>query len=350
MGILWYATREDVKSALDMMETARNDAQVDRANDAAFLAINSLTHRRFYPEVATRYFDWPNFQYAQPWRLWLDSNDLISATTVTSGGTAVSSTDYFLRRSDDRDEPPYRYVEIDLGSSSAWSGGSTTPQRSIVINGLWGYGNDETPAGSLAEALDISETGVDVTDSYTIGVGSIIRVDSERMIVTGKAMLTTGQSALASLTAVNSDVLVSVTTGSAFTIGEVILLDAERMKIVDIAGNSLIVKRAWDGTVLATHTTPTIYAPRTLIVRRGALGTSATAHDTATAIYRHDPAPGIRELAVAEAATSLIQEGSGWARTAGQGDNARETLGRGLIDLRNQARDEYALQARTMAI
>src|SRR5690606_22447868 len=56
----WYTTRETVKAALDYKETARNDAQVDRAIESASRAVEGLLHRRFYPETATRYFDWPN--------------------------------------------------------------------------------------------------------------------------------------------------------------------------------------------------------------------------------------------------------------------------------------------------
>jgi len=38
MGI-WYATREQVKAALDAAETARNDAQVDRAIESGARSI-----------------------------------------------------------------------------------------------------------------------------------------------------------------------------------------------------------------------------------------------------------------------------------------------------------------------
>ena len=44
--------------------------------------------------------------------------------------------------------------------------------------------------------------------------------------------------------------ITSVVTGSAFTEGEMLTLGGERMLIQDIAGNSLTVKRAQDGSVL----------------------------------------------------------------------------------------------------
>lgn len=349
MGV-WYATREDVKSALDFAETARNDSQVDRALENASRSVESLTHRRFYPELTTRYFDWPNNQYAKAYRLWLEANELISATTFTSGGTTVSSMDYFLRRSDDLNEPPYTYVEIDLDSSAAFSSGGTH-QRAIAILGLYGYKNETTPAGSLAEALDASETGVDVSDSYLAGVGSVLVCESERMIVTGKTLLTVTTMTGSSLTADKSNVTVGVTLGSAFHVGEIITIDSERMRIIDIAGNSLIVKRAWDGSVLATHTTgATIYAPRTLTVVRGALGTTAASHADTTALTKQVYPGPVVALTVAYALNELLQESSGYARVAGSGDNQREFTGRGIAALEEDCKRSVGRQARIGAI
>jgi hypothetical protein len=92
MGV-WYCTREDVKSSLDSKESARNNGQVDRAIESASRAVEGLTHRRFYPETDTRYFDWPNAQYARPWRLWLDQHELVSVATLSSGGTTIAASD-----------------------------------------------------------------------------------------------------------------------------------------------------------------------------------------------------------------------------------------------------------------
>jgi hypothetical protein len=81
------------------------------------------------------------------------------------------------------------------------------------------------------------------------------------------------------------------------------------MLIDDIAGNTLIVKRGWDGTVLAAHTTgATIYAPRTLTVTRGALGTTADiARPRRPSTGGNPPAPS-KQLCVAEALTTLTAE------------------------------------------
>jgi hypothetical protein len=349
MGI-WYATREAVKLALDVKETARADAEVDAALDASTNAVHGLTHRRFYPWTGTRYFDWPSRRYATAWRLWLDSNELASASAVIAGGVEIAASDYFLRRADDLDEAPYDSIEIDLESSAAFSAAGTY-QRAIAITGVYiGCPVDEVPAGALAEALDATETSVDVTDSAVVGVGHILRCESERMLVTGRRWLTTAQTLQTPLTANLNNVTVAVTTGSAYQPGEVLLLDSERMYVVDVAGNNLTVKRAWDGSILAAHTGSTIYASRTLVVERGVLGTTAATHADATALVRFRPPGLVTEYATAHALNTLLQHRSGYARTVGSGDNEREMGGRGLRAIREDLDRAYTRKARVAAV
>lgn len=352
MGI-WYTTREDVKAALDVRETARSNTQIDRAIESSSRSIDGyapgggLLHRRFYPELRTQTFDWPNEQHAESWRLWLDANELISATTITSGGVTLAPSDYLLRPDHG---PPYTHVEINLAGSASFGSGASH-QRSISILGLFGHSAQEEPAGATGEALDASETAVDVTDSAAIGVGHILRVDTERMIVTGRRMADTDETLGWDLTASAADVIVSVADGTAFATDEVLLIDAERMLIVDIADNTLIVKRAWDGSALTTHDGgATIYASRTLIVSRGALGTTAATHLTAAPLYRHVVPGGVGELCLAETLNTLLQRASGYGRVVGSGDNEREASGRGLRDIRDQAITSYGRKARIRSV
>lgn len=348
---VWYCTREDVKRALDVAETARTNAQIDRAISSGSRNVEGLCHRVFYPTVATKSFDWPNFQYARSWRLWLDQHELISLTTLTSGGVEIPEGNYFLEPANDG--PPFRSIEVNLASSSAFQGGDTH-QRSIVAEGLWGFNATTAPAGALAEALDDAETAVDVTDSAAVGVGQLIQVESERMLVTGKAMLDTGVNidAADSLAASMSDVSITLsTTTGAPVVDEVILVGSERMLVVDVAGTVLTVKRAWDGSVLATHAgSADIYAPRTLTVTRGALGTTAAAHSNGVAITRHVYPGLVRDLAVAYALNQALQEGSGYARVSGSGDNAKEFTGRGVKQIEDDCYARYGRKARSRAV
>src|SRR6266536_1045041 len=347
MGV-WYATREDVKSALDLKESARANAQVDRVIESASRSVEGLLRRRFFPQVATRYFDWPSYQYALPWRLWLDQDEIISLTSMTAGGVTITPGNVNLEPANSG--PPYTRIEINLGSSSSFASGPSY-QRALTLTGVFGYSADEEPAGALAALISSTTAATaDVTDSAAVGVGTIVKVDGERMLVTEKSMLTTGQTLQTPLTASVADVTVNVTTGSAYVVGETILLDSERMLVVDVAGNALTVRRAYDGSVLASHSGSTIYAPRRLTVTRGALGTTAATHSNAAPVVRHVVPGLVRELAVAEAVNTLEQEQSGYARVVGEGEAAIEVRGQGLQSIRMAALDRYGRRARSRAV
>lgn len=348
MGV-WYATRERVKNALDIAETARANDAVDRAIESASRNAEGLLQRRFYPWTGTRYFDWPNRNSRSSYKLYLDQYEIApngGTTTLVAGGTAIASTDFFLEPANADGFEPYTQVQIDLASNAVFDSGDT-PQRAIAITSVFmGCPVVETSGGTTAEALDSSETGVDVSDSYAIGVGSVIKIDSERMIVTGKSLLTTGQTLQTPVTDAESADAIVVTTGSAFNVGEIITLDTERMRIDDIAGNTLVVKRAVDGSTLASHTGSTIYAPRTLIVQRGALGTTAASHSTSASIAVHVVPGPVESLTVAYAQNQLLQEGSGFARISGAGENAKEFTGRGIRSLEEDAVQACGRRAR----
>jgi hypothetical protein len=333
-------------SRLDVKLTARAASAVDDAVESASDDVDKLCGRVFWPQLATRTFDWPDRASPTPWRLWLD-DDVVSVSSLVAGGTTIASTDYFLRPDDG---PPYRRVELDLASSAAFSG-ATTHQHAVSVTGLWGYGADETPAGTLGEALDASETAVDVSDSAAVGVGDLVRVDSERMLVTGKSNLDTGQNLGGNLTASTADVAVAVSSGAAFAVGETLTIDTERFRVDDVTGDTLTVRRAWDGSVLAAHTAGAdVYAPRTLTVARGYGGTAAATHTTATALYRHvAPAP-VRQLARALALVAVLQEPTGWARTVGSGENERQASGRGVRELCDGVYGAFGLKARARAV
>lgn len=352
---VWYCTREDVMRGLDVKLSARNVAQVDRCIEAGARSLEGRLGRTFRPVQATRYFDWPDRGSPTSWRLWLEQHDLISLDTLVAGGTTIASGDYFLEPVNSG--PPYRWIEIDLSSSAVFQAGSTH-QRAIAGTGLWGHSNNEASAGLVDEALDASETAVDVSDSSLVGVGDILRVDDERLQVTERAMVDTGQN-VTTLTALASSNTITGISAGEIHVGELLLVDSERMLVVDVSGTTVTVKRAWDGTVLAAHTAGAdIYAPRTLTVDRGALGTTAATHSDQATLYRHLVPGLVRELNAAEAINLLQQEGTGYARRSGLGE-ARgtgkpnsdvEASGRGLDDIRDQAEVAFGRKARTWAV
>jgi hypothetical protein len=276
---------------------------------------------------------------------------VISVSALVAGGVTIPGADYFLEPANEG--PPYNRVEVDLDSSSVFSSAGTH-QRQIAVTGTFGYRDTSTVTGALAEALDSSETGVDVTDSSVIGVGSLIKVDSERMTVTGRTMADTAVDIHSSdsLTAGAADTSILCSTATAIPQpGETILIDSERMLVVDLASTTITVRRAHDGTVLATHAANAgIFAPRTLTVVRASAGTTAAAHDTAAVVTTTTYPGPIVQLTKAYALDQLQQEGSAYARTVGSGENERQASGRAIKELEKRVTDLYARRMRTAAV
>jgi hypothetical protein len=351
--MVWYATREQVMRSLEITGTSRSRRIIDDKLEAASRAVEGQLHRRFYPELKTVTFDYPNDSFAPTWQLQLGDNELISVSALSSGGTAIVSGNYILRRWDDKDEPPYTLLEINLAGTAAFSAG-TTFQRAISVTGVFGGDRDTSTAQAAAVvATNINSTLTTLvlkpaSGAFDVGVGSLLLIGTERLFVTGRSMSDTGVNIGIALASRQSD---NAFGGTLFAEDELLLIDAERMRISDIAGNTLIVERAWDGSDLASHSLGAdIYAQRTFRVDRGVLGSTAAAHTTIDSVYVHKYPGLINELCVAEAMVALEQNASAYARTVGSGDNQRESSGKGLEDLRKQAWIAYGRKERSGAI
>lgn len=335
----WYCTREDVKNSLEIKHTADADALIDAKIPASSRSVEGQLHRpRFAPTLMTVKYDWPNNSYAPAWTLELDSNELITITSVISGGVDITAS-CILRRGDDTDIPPFNRIEIDLSGSGSFAAGSTW-QRSIEVTGLHGYSNDEESIGVLAAQLaDTEGATADITWSTPrLGVGDILRIDNERMFVTDRTWIDSGQTITDPLTASMANVAVPVSSGAAFAPGEVIIIDVERMKIIDVVGNTLSVKRQWDGTVLAAHAdNAPIYALTGVRLARGQLGTTIAVHNAAAVIRRWITPTNLREFTKAETLVALEQDSAAWGRVVGSGASQRESNGAGLDDAREKA-------------
>lgn len=345
----WYTTRERVKSAVDVKDSARANAQIDRLIGAGARNVDRLCHRAFDPWTGTRTFDWADLSSPTPRRFWLTGQrDLVSLTSATSGGLDLDIAGLLLYPDEG---PPYDRIETSDATSAGFDSGATD-QYSLAMLGVWGYDLIEDAVGALAEDLDASETAVDVANEAAIGVGSVLRVDSERMVVTEKSALDTAVDLAGNLTAElkNNTVPLSTTVNAPAT-GEMIIIDAERMRVNEVIGTNAFVTRGYDGTILAAHTSgANIYAYRTLTVQRGALGTTAATHTNGATLNRWIPPDPVEALNVAETLVLLAQENSAYARVIGQGENQREARGAGLAQLRRDVYGAYGKLGRTGAV
>lgn len=334
-----YVTRDALESALDVKPSAYMAQQLDRACRAGSRMVESFCHRIFYPVQATRTFDYPGQ------KLWLDDQELISLSELSSDGTVIPSTDYFLRPDIG---PPFDRIEIDQDSSSSFAGG---PQRAISATGLWASApNTEALMTTLDAAISsTTATTIDV-NAPAGGVGAILRIGSERMLVLGKSWVTSAQTAPALALSAGAQSM-AVSNGAVFTTHEYLLIDSERVQVLEIAGNTLTIRRAVGGSTLAAHTIgATIYWQHRLTVERGALGTTAATASDEAAVYRWIPPSPVEALAQAYAEDMFLQENAGYARTSGQGENERPTTGTGIAALEKRVSGIYRRKVRTRAI
>lgn len=363
-----YTTRRQVQQALDVKLAAFNNAQIDRQIQMGSDTVDQLCRRYFYPIDATYKWDWPNFQYTYPWKVYFNQHGLIVLANngLVSGGVTIPNSAVLLYPPNE--SPPSLWLELRRDQNYSFGNGPT-PQEEINITGTWGWWLNQTQVGTLSSNMSNSVQTLPVT--YSAGAtplspGDTVFVGNERMIVTDSQYTSSGQTQVGNGagSASAADNQLSVTTGSAFTVGEVLLLDAEWMFVLYINGNVLIVKRAWGGSVLATHSGATINTDTNLTVIRGALGTTAASQSSNAPVSVLNIPPLVNELALAEALIGITQEPSAWAfdiesrtRTqsnaygrTGHGQVREPAIGIGITDLRDRCAAMYGRQVRSAVV
>lgn len=364
-----YCTREEVRRAADVQLASYSDARIDRQLMASSRDVDKLTARNFMLNDTTHYFDWPNYQYAYPWRLWLDAAELADYTVnppvVNSGGVVIPNTAIFFGDPNYPDAP-FTYIELDRSQNFSFGNGPT-PQREIKITGSFGYWRQTEAAGALAAAMtDATSTGVTITDGATPGVGDMMIVDTERMLVIDSAFGATGSGFSSGVeTAFPSD-NTGITTATLFK-DEVIQVDSEFMLVVSVgpAANTYVLKRAWGGSVLTTHAVNTpIYARRQLTVQRGVKGSVAATHLNNAQISILSIPSSVKQLAIAYSIIGITQEVATYSsvqssRTTGESALGRSTPfaavreqqpGSGIAVLEERVLTSYGRRARSRVI
>lgn len=358
MGRVVYCTREEVMDAFDVKEAASRSSQVDSAIRSASDDIDGWLNRHKHgvaPVRAIRYFGWPTFTYSQAWRLWLDENEAIELDEVLiAGRPATENVDYYLEPVNTG--PPFTFIEINLLAHSSFDNQGTY-QRAIKITGTWGLRDDRDPAGTLQlGGIDASTTSFSVSNGAVVGVGSMLSLDDERVLVTDKATAATGVTITADVDEYNAAREIPV-SANRFFVGEYILIGEERMRILDVKATSIVVERAAQGSVLSSHASgDAILAYRQLTVERGAQGSTAASHSGQIALTTWRVPDLIRDLCRAEAITRLEQEWSAYGARVYSDEAERDSsgtevvAGRGLTDLRKACARRYKRKFRKRAV
>jgi hypothetical protein len=340
----YYASVQEMQGILDFNESAYNTNQIKSALAQATDTTDAFLHRTFFPTIETRLTDWYPEGPATPWRLWLTGSEIISVSSMSSGGVNIPPAN--LKLEPNGSGPPFDRIEVSIATSSVLQSGSTW-QQAISITGTWGYSDRADAVTTLGASVStVGATTMQVTDSSKVGVGNLCLIDSEYVVITDRAFVTTSQTLLTPLAASVSDNSVSVTTGSAYGAGESILLDSEQMLVLAVVGNSLMVRRAYNGTALAAHTGSTIFAPRLQTITRGASGSTPATHSSAATVKLQWIPPAAKALCIAEAGWLYESQASGWQTSEGDSSRGQFSL-KFLQDLRLQVQSIVGRSGRT---
>lgn len=337
-----YATRKRAMRAADVKSSAYQGPDIDTALAAASRSVDDLCRLgddlrpAFMPWTGAISFDWPVPNNDDAFRLWLNQHRLYSFTALTVDGVDESANAYGWPEYG----PPYTALDINEDTDAEFTYTSGRGQRSISITGTWcacvPYERVNS-AWTLSGSINASATTV--TLNAPADIGSIVRIGSERMAVIDQAWVTSGQTG--SLTASMADQSLTVATGSAFLAGETLTLDAERVLVRDVVGNTLVVQRSVDGSALAAHTSATIYWQRSCTVERGVLGTSAASHTNGDAVLIYQPPALIEQLTIAYLQLQRSDEQSG------KGSKSADTS---LADLEARVKTSYGRQMRVRSV
>jgi hypothetical protein len=181
-----YATLDEFKHYAtdrggEISAATADDTVIERILRAASRYMDSKTGRQFTPFVETRYFDVPTGDEIDPRTLNMDE-DLLEVISLKNGdGITITSTDYNLRP---KNSSPASGIRLKDNSSYTWASDSYGDIHDVIeVTGIWGFHNHYSKAWLLAttaaEAMDVSETGFDVTDGSGFVTGDIIRFDNE---------------------------------------------------------------------------------------------------------------------------------------------------------------------------
>jgi len=337
-----YATREALKAAAGWAGIAY-DADVDRLLEVHSEFVEAAYDRHFFPRVETRRYDWPTNRQASARILWFDE-DFQSVSSFVASGATISSNDFILRRPFGDPREPYDRLELDDDSDATFGSGGL---QSLVVTGVTGFSADEAPAGAVGTGgITDSATTLLVTDASKVGVGDLLKIGSERLLVADRAFVATGATLSADVDDLAATTTIAVSSGTSVKAGEIVLVGAERWYVETVAANSLTVRRAQDDSVLQAHSSgAAIYAARSLTVVRAAYGTTAAAHSADAAIVRNVPPAPITAYVIAAAIAERAQESAGYG--AGIGPGGQTTPDRiAFLDLRKRTKEEYERIAR----
>lgn len=239
---------------------------------------------------------------------------LLNVYSVTNDGSVLSASDYILTPNGRHwTNGPYSSLVIaDDGSAGSWS----SEQEGVEIDGDWGLLDETVSTGLTVTFSDGSGTSLSVGNGGLLSAGMVLLVESEQLVVEASGAATASGATLASWLEEGTEEI-AVSDGSLIQAGEVIKLDFEQARVLDVSGNLVLAERGWGGTKRATHSTGrAVHVYRSFAVRRGVNGTTAAAHSSKD-VYQYVAPADINYLCRQIAALMIKKKQTGYVGRAG---------------------------------
>lgn len=235
---------------------------------------------------------------------------LLAIISIVNDDDTLVSTDYLLRPNKRMwTNGPYTNIDVDPDAVnlSNW----LQEKDSVVITGRWGlFEKSEDSGATIGASQSAVSLSLLVSDGSKLSPGMVILIGSEQQLVTGFGEIS------ASATTLSEDIdlveeEINVANGTLIFVGETIRCGFEQMKVLDINGNTLYVKRGWNGTKKVIHSTAgAVDVYRTFSVERAVNGTTAGIHTMGSYISRYLVPEDVRILC-AEIATLMRKKALG---------------------------------------
>lgn len=311
MSDRYYCTLAELLTDLGLPGIRDEEAAVSRIRAASDWIDRHLG--QFIPVTETRSFDGKGTL-----NLWIDA--LLAITTVTDDGTALGASDYVpYPLMKHWPNGPYSRLTIDPDSArSVW----TDEEDVIEIAGRWGLYEEAIATGATVQSNPLAAGGTSlvVSNGAKAGVGMVLKIESEQLLVTASEAPTDTTANLAE-DLDNSEEEWDLSSAASINVGEILRVDFEQAKVLDKVSNTVAVKRGWNETKIVAHTTAAdVYAYRTFTVKRGCNGTTDAAHVQGTAISRYIPPFDVNWLCRQIAGLMLKKAQSGFAGKVGNAE------------------------------
>lgn len=216
---------------------------------------------------------------------------LLSVTTLVNDGTTLSSTDY-IKKPDHGHWPNGPYTKLTVDPDAANLSSWVHEEDGVNLTGKFGlFDRSASTSATVADTTQQSDsqTTLKVSNGSQVSPGMVLLIGTEQELVTGYESPTASVTTVTEPVTATDDTL-TLANAALVSIGEIIRIDFEQMKITDIrtTSNQAAVIRGYNGTARTTHAdNAAVDVYRTVKVARGVNGTTAAVHANGVTVSRY---------------------------------------------------------------